>query len=95
MRFKVGEKVRFVVAIDDKLPPLIGKVGEIRAVGPFKPGTRLTVDGYSGTTQDGCDYVVRFDGAGQQPPKLIGPWDWQLQKLEPPVEPAAMRREQV
>lgn len=89
MRFKVGDRVKFVVAIDDKLQAYVGKTCQVRAVGPYKPGQRLHCDGYSGTTQDGCDYVVRFEG---DEAKLVGPFDWQLQSLTPAKEPEAMRR---
>jgi hypothetical protein len=89
LRFKVGELAIFAIARDISSQDHMGQQCEIYYIGPFQAGERLahpTMQGYTNVLAD-ADYVVVFaDG-------LAGaPKDYQLRKIDPPTEPAGLRR---
>lgn len=94
MRFRKGDEVKYVVSSAKvNIEKYLGKRCRIRYVGPFKALQKLEdADGVIGTPKQAGDYVIDFAPAGIK--KLLGVKDWQLQSLNPPKEPKAMKREQ-
>lgn len=90
MRFCEGELAKFVVASTTIGLLYVGNVVEIAAVGPYKKGCRITFKGKDFITKNNTDYLcVMLDHVNP-----ITVHDWQLQKLDPPVEPASMTRKE-
>lgn len=85
LRFKVGDVARFVVAIHPKSIPVIGTIVEITSVGPFQPGQSTNDGGVNGCPFQ-MDYVV------SSPSGLGMAKDYQLQRIDPPAEPATLTR---
>jgi hypothetical protein len=81
LRFKVGDLAKIVVAMR---PENHGKIIQIRAVGPFRPGDVVNVDGHIMMIRWACDYASDERG-----------WtclDYQLQPLNPRSEPSSLTR---
>lgn len=83
LRFKVGEMAIVAVAMN---PVNQGKVVEIIAVGPFKAGHRVVVNGVRRRSLEDCDYFL-----DQSPPGGLA-HDYQLRKIDPPAEPESITR---
>ncbi|MGB3749414.1 MAG: hypothetical protein WA961_14540 [Rhodanobacter sp.] len=89
LRFKVGDLAIFAIARDISSQNRTGQQCEVYDIGPFQAGERLahpTMQGYTNVLAD-ADYVVVFaDG-------LAGaPKDYQLRKIDPPIEPIILTR---
>lgn len=92
MRFKVGEMAKMVVARDSLQQAYVQQECVVERIGPFPVGTFMRHPSNPlayGTTLLACDYIVLF---ADKAAGLV--MDWQLQKLNPPDEPEAMRRDE-
>lgn len=92
MRFKAGERAKFVVAVYPEEMELVGQECVIEVVGPIKAGAPIRhpiIPWVIGTVTVDCDYIALFGQA------IAGiPHDWQLQKPIADDEPASMHRDE-
>lgn len=88
LRFQQGEMAIFAIAVNEGEISHMGEQVEITAVGPFKRGDRVKGKTTTGIVFEDCDYLIFFPS---DPEEAIVK-DYQLRNINPPEEPALLKR---
>lgn len=91
MRFKVGELAVLAVSLHPEETDDIGKEVIVQEIGPYRTGQviRHPICGEMGFVVRPGDYLVTFSDEACSCVR-----DFQLKKMNPPEEPASLRRDE-